>query len=76
MIILGTHFFFAAVTPGSASHDDPVAPILIALVMMAFAAAIGGRVLRRFGQIAARRKLRRAQCQRERDRTENPRCQP
>jgi Kef-type K+ transport system membrane component KefB len=52
MIILGTHFFFAAVTPGSASHDDPVAPILIALVMMAFAAAIGGRVLRRFGQAA------------------------
>lgn len=35
-----------------ASHADPVAPTLIALIGMAFAAAIGGRVMRRFGQAA------------------------
>ena len=35
-----------------ASHDDPVAPILLALAMMAVAAAIGGRIMRKFGQAA------------------------
>lgn len=35
-----------------AAHDDPVAPTLIALMGMAFAAAIGGRVMRKFGQAA------------------------
>ena len=34
------------------SHDDPVAPILLALAMMAVAAAIGGRIMRKFGQAA------------------------
>lgn len=34
------------------SHTDPIAPTLIALVMMAFAAAIGGRTMRRLGQAA------------------------
>ena len=34
------------------SHADPIAPTLIALVGMAFAAAIGGRVMRKFGQAA------------------------
>jgi Kef-type K+ transport system membrane component KefB len=52
MITFATYFLFAAASPDSASHDDPVAPILIALVMMAFAAAIGGRVMRRCGQAA------------------------
>jgi Kef-type K+ transport system membrane component KefB len=52
MITFTTCFLFVAASPDSASHDDPVAPILIALVMMAFAAAIGGRVMRRFGQAA------------------------
>ena len=36
----------------AASHDDPVAPILLALAMMAVAAAIGGRFMRKFGQAA------------------------
>jgi|SRR5882757_3742518 len=52
MTALASYFFLAAVSPESASHDDPVAPILIALVLMAFAAAIGGRVMQRFGQAA------------------------
>ncbi len=34
------------------SHTDPIAPTLIALVMIAFAAAIGGRTMRRLGQAA------------------------
>lgn len=45
-------FLFFSASPHSASHDDPVAPILIALVLIAFVAAIGGRVMRRFGQAA------------------------
>src|SRR5882757_6698873 len=52
MTALASYFFLAAASPESASHDDPVAPILIALVLMAFAAAIGGRVMQRFGQAA------------------------
>jgi Na+:H+ antiporter len=34
------------------SHSDPIAPILIALVLMAFAAAIAGRLMSKFGQAA------------------------
>jgi len=51
MTALASVLFFAA-SPASGSHDDPVAPILIALVLMSFAAAIGGRVMQRFGQAA------------------------
>jgi len=36
----------------SAGHGDPVAPILLALVFIAFGAALGGRAMRRFGQPA------------------------
>jgi Kef-type K+ transport system membrane component KefB len=49
---MGSLCFFSAAGSDSASHSDPVAPILIALVMMALAAAIGGRIMRRFGQAA------------------------
>src|SRR5580704_8091313 len=52
MTALATHLFFASASPATGSLDDPVAPILIALVLMSFAAAIGGRVMRRFGQAA------------------------
>jgi len=34
------------------SHTDPIAPILIALMLMACAAAIAGRLMSRFGQAA------------------------
>ena len=51
MTALASYLFFAA-SPVSGSHDDPVAPILIALVLMSFAAAIGGRLMQRFGQAA------------------------
>jgi len=34
------------------SHSDPVAPILIALVGISFAAAIGGRLMKKLGQAA------------------------
>ncbi len=37
---------------GGASHEDPVAPILLALVGIAVGAAIGGRLVRRLGQPA------------------------
>jgi Kef-type K+ transport system membrane component KefB len=52
MIAVAKSFLFASLTSDSGSHDDPVAPILIALVLMAVGAAIGGRVMRRFGQAA------------------------
>jgi Kef-type K+ transport system membrane component KefB len=52
MMALANCFLFFSISSESASHDDPVAPILIALVLMAFAAAIGGRVMQRFGQAA------------------------
>jgi Kef-type K+ transport system membrane component KefB len=51
MIALVSYLFFAT-SPASGTHTDPIAPILIALVMMSFAAAIGGRVMQRFGQAA------------------------
>jgi Kef-type K+ transport system membrane component KefB len=52
MTAFATYYFLAAATPASGSHDDPVAPILIALVLMSLAAVIGGRVMQRFGQAA------------------------
>ena len=52
MTALVSYLFFASASPATASHTDPVAPILIALVAMSFAAAIGGRVMQRFGQAA------------------------
>lgn len=45
-------FFLCFAAADSVSHSDPAAPILIALVLMALAAAIGGRLIRRFGQAA------------------------
>jgi Kef-type K+ transport system membrane component KefB len=47
-----SHLLLSLSAADSASHGDPVAPILIALVLITFAAAIGGRLLRRFGQAA------------------------
>ncbi len=35
-----------------AGHGDPVAPILLALVLIALGAALGGRLMQRFGQSA------------------------
>src|SRR5277367_1204998 len=52
MTALASYLFFASATPTTGSHTDPVAPILIALVLMSFAAALGGRVMQRFGQAA------------------------
>jgi Kef-type K+ transport system membrane component KefB len=52
MTALASYLFLASASPTTGSHDDPVAPILIALVLMSFAAAIGGRVMRRFEQAA------------------------
>src|SRR5271154_5196192 len=52
MTALASYLFLAPPFPATGSHDDPVAPILIALVLMSFAAVIGGRVMRRFGQAA------------------------
>jgi len=52
MIVFANSLLFFSATSNAGSHDDPVAPILIALVMIAFAAAIGGRIMRRFGQAA------------------------
>src|SRR5277367_1646141 len=52
MTALASYLFFASATPTAGSHTDPVAPILIALVLMSFAAALGGRVMQRFGQAA------------------------
>lgn len=42
----------AARAAGAAEHADPVAPILIALVLIAVGAALGGRWMRRVGQPA------------------------
>ncbi|MGH9814862.1 MAG: cation:proton antiporter, partial [Candidatus Acidiferrales bacterium] len=42
----------AAAAEGAAAHEDPVAPILIALLGIAVAAAIGGQLMRRVGQPA------------------------
>ncbi len=52
MTALASYLFFASASPAAGSHADPAAPILIALVAMSFAAAIGGRVMQRFGQAA------------------------
>jgi Kef-type K+ transport system membrane component KefB len=42
----------AYATEGGASHEDPVAPILLALVGIAVGAALGGRLVRKLGQPA------------------------
>lgn len=46
------HAFLHASSTGAegSAHGDPVAPILLALVSIALGAAIGGRLMRQFGQ--------------------------
>jgi len=39
MAALARYFFFATASPATGFHDDPVAPILIALALASFAAA-------------------------------------
>jgi Kef-type K+ transport system membrane component KefB len=51
-VALFAHGLLSFSSSDLAVHSDPVAPILIALVMISLAAALGGRVLRRFGQAA------------------------
>src|SRR2546425_3270015 len=59
-LLLGGYFATAQRLMGAtqavplAGHGDPVAPILLALVLIALGAALGGRAMSRLGQPVAR----------------------
>jgi Kef-type K+ transport system membrane component KefB len=50
--ILDVSFLRTAQDTAALGHEDPVAPILIALVLIGMGAAIGGRLMRKLGQPA------------------------
>jgi Kef-type K+ transport system membrane component KefB len=52
MVTSGPGASAVAAEGGAPEHRDPVAPILITLVLIAFGAVLGGRLMRRMGQPA------------------------